>query len=255
MGQLEKYGLYVLCLVIFLILGVTIWGNPAVAAPGQRNEPVAIRVHAGGATLGVDALPVNARSNRNDAQAGGGGIGMIDSLLSPVKVQSPPRKISGPEVKKPIDNSPSIGQLLDGDGSGVIHQEQETPKPTPVVAATREYKVESGDTLGGIAEKHLGSTRYIDRIRAVNKGLTDDLSIGQVLILPMSVSSGATASKTETSALSGHRTYTINKNDTFEGIAKRELRSTARVKEIVALNPNVDPRLLQLGAKIRLPAQ
>ena len=29
MGQLEKYGLYVMCLVIFLILGVTLWGEPA----------------------------------------------------------------------------------------------------------------------------------------------------------------------------------------------------------------------------------
>ena len=28
MGQLEKYGLYVLCLVIFLILGVAMWGDP-----------------------------------------------------------------------------------------------------------------------------------------------------------------------------------------------------------------------------------
>ena len=42
MGQLEKYGLYVLCLVIFLILGVTIWGDPAGQPPGQRNESVPI---------------------------------------------------------------------------------------------------------------------------------------------------------------------------------------------------------------------
>ncbi len=27
MGQLERYGLYVLCLVIFLILGIAIWGD------------------------------------------------------------------------------------------------------------------------------------------------------------------------------------------------------------------------------------
>ena len=32
MGQLERYGLYVLCLVIFLILGVAIWGGDPVAA-------------------------------------------------------------------------------------------------------------------------------------------------------------------------------------------------------------------------------
>src|SRR5262249_18440166 len=37
MGQLEKYGLYVLCLVIFLILGVAIWGgDPATPTGGKE---------------------------------------------------------------------------------------------------------------------------------------------------------------------------------------------------------------------------
>ena len=36
MGQLERYGLYVLVVVIFLILGVAIWGeDPGVSRPGQ----------------------------------------------------------------------------------------------------------------------------------------------------------------------------------------------------------------------------
>ena len=39
MGQLEKYGLYVLCLVIFLILGVAIWGEP-VSAQGRAITSV-----------------------------------------------------------------------------------------------------------------------------------------------------------------------------------------------------------------------
>ena len=33
MGQLERYGLYVLCLVIFLILGVAVWGEPSARKP------------------------------------------------------------------------------------------------------------------------------------------------------------------------------------------------------------------------------
>ena len=40
MGQLEKYGLYVLCLVIFLILAVTIWPGDVAASPEQRNAAV-----------------------------------------------------------------------------------------------------------------------------------------------------------------------------------------------------------------------
>ena len=39
MGQLERYGLYVLCLVIFLILGVAMWGdgNTVAAKVGAGN--------------------------------------------------------------------------------------------------------------------------------------------------------------------------------------------------------------------------
>ena len=45
MGQLEKYGLYVLCLVIFLILGVTIWGGGDLPPPG-KNSTAAIKAPA-----------------------------------------------------------------------------------------------------------------------------------------------------------------------------------------------------------------
>ena len=44
MGQLEKYGLYVLCLVIFLILGVTLWGGGDAVTP-QRLRTVATKSH------------------------------------------------------------------------------------------------------------------------------------------------------------------------------------------------------------------
>ena len=42
MGQLERYGLYVLCIVIFLILGVALWGgDPVLPAPpsSARSGP------------------------------------------------------------------------------------------------------------------------------------------------------------------------------------------------------------------------
>ena len=38
MGQLEKYGLYVLCLVICLILGVAIWGGDPGSATIDRAQ-------------------------------------------------------------------------------------------------------------------------------------------------------------------------------------------------------------------------
>jgi LysM repeat protein len=47
--------------------------------------------------------------------------------------------------------------------------------------------------------------------------------------------------------------YVIQKGDNLYKISKKLLGSTKYVKEIVNLNPNVDPRRLIVGSKIRLP--
>ena len=87
----------------------------------------------------------------------------------------------------------------------------------------------------------------VGRIRDLNKGLSDKLKIGQVLILPASSSPSVAA------ASGTYRTYTISKNDNFERIAKRELKAASRVREIQQLNPNVNPLLLIPGKTIKLP--
>ena len=74
MGQLEKYGLYVMCLVIFLILGVTLWGEPATARSSSARQNAAI--HAG-MTGSANARPVRRRAtplrpaSRSERQAPG----------------------------------------------------------------------------------------------------------------------------------------------------------------------------------------
>ncbi|MEZ6234727.1 MAG: LysM peptidoglycan-binding domain-containing protein [Phycisphaerales bacterium] len=50
------------------------------------------------------------------------------------------------------------------------------------------------------------------------------------------------------------REYTIRDDDTFEAIALRELGSRGRVSEILAANPDRDPRRLRAGDVIRIPA-
>ncbi len=49
MGQLERYGLYVLCLVIFLILGIAIWGDNsgAVVPQGTESQSLAVTSNVG----------------------------------------------------------------------------------------------------------------------------------------------------------------------------------------------------------------
>ena len=55
----------------------------------------------------------------------------------------------------------------------------------PVASAARTHTVVSGDTLGGIAKKYLGSTkRANDQANKRRAQSADDLKIGQVLRIP-----------------------------------------------------------------------
>ena len=82
MGQLEKYGLYVLCLVIFLILGVAIWGGDA-APVHAGNSPLAGNV---AAPPGGNPAPAIKREGapRLDASKG------FESLLADVATPKAP---------------------------------------------------------------------------------------------------------------------------------------------------------------------
>lgn len=48
-------------------------------------------------------------------------------------------------------------------------------------------------------------------------------------------------------------TYTIQKGDTFIGIARRVYGNEGKFKDIIAANPGVDPNKLQVGQVINLP--
>ena len=63
MGQLEKYGLYVMCLVIFLILGVTLWGEPATSRSKAARENASIHASMTGA---VNTRAVRRRASMDD---------------------------------------------------------------------------------------------------------------------------------------------------------------------------------------------
>ena len=237
MGQLEKYGLYVLCLVIFLILGVAIWGEPAAASPGQREDVVAMRVGGVGSTqVGNGISSPQRRSLLPDPlnELLGPEPTVLD-LVSSVSVDVP----SKATVKKSTPEVAAKPELV------------ADVKPKPEVAATRVYKVRKNETLSEIALKQLGSTRYVKQIMAVNPGLTDRIYIGQRIKLPAKKKS----SRSRGSAVLDNsvRKYTICPGDNFSRIAKVELGDASRFGEIEALNPNVNPDALQIGKKVNLP--
>lgn len=235
MGQLEKYGLYVLCLVIFLILGVTIWGKPASATKQAPGDSLAMRADA----LGV--RPSNSMTQGRRASSDGTILDLDDLLSSGAR---PPNPVSRSVPKEAPTESGAVSR-----GPGVKAAAPVKVAAEPV-AKTRKYKVRSGDMLGSIALKQLGSTRFIGRIEALNPGLKEKhLQIGKEILLP--VLDGRVAKLASSSA--SYRMYTIAPKDSFERIARVELGDKKRVKELMQLNPNMDPRRLMPGKTIRLP--
>lgn len=250
MGQLEKYGLYVMCLVIFLILGVTLWGEPANATRTAGREQAAMHAAAG---------PQDAAFQRSPSRPVD-----LDTLLGPVK-QQPERYEQVADLAKQ-DRGQQGNQMRDavlGQSKPQPVTEREVsakpvPTPQPVLSTNRPtYKVKKGDVLSVIAQKQCGSTRHLQRILDLNPDLDspDDVRVGDTLVLPSPAELGSVSRTSANPAVASgaYRTCRIRKGDTYEAIAIRELGSVSRTAELIRMNSDKPPRKLQLGATIKLP--
>ena len=241
MGQLEKYGLYVLCLVIFLILGVTIWGGGDLQA-GQRRGP----------GTSPSNLMVNADKSTTAGRDDGAAVTPdLQKLLRPVERSPEPKK-------EPIPVDANTLVKIGGEANKGTNASPTAEKPPPAPEVRQTYKVVSGDTLDRIARQKLGSAALRTEIERLNPGVQPSrLQIGQELVLPTTAELAAAGSKVAPAptpiAAEDAASYTIAKGDTLEGIARRKLGSPHRTAELRSLNPEVDPTRLRIGQKIRLP--
>ncbi len=119
------------------------------------------------------------------------------------------------------DNSLSIGQLL-----FIPKEESETEEG-------EIYIVQSGDTLYGIANKF---NLTVDELKKLNNLTSNNLSIGQKLIVSMP------SSKTTT--------YTVSKGDTLYGIANKFGVSVDSIKSLNNLTSNT----LSIGQVLKIPS-
>ncbi len=231
MGQLEKYGLYVLCLVIFLILGVALWGDPAAAADRPQSQ------HARQASVVVNPLAQEFDLNKMEAILGGG-----EPKRDPAPQQEPQPQGGGEPKPEPIVQS------------------EPAPQPEPVVEQRETYTVVAKDSLASIARKRLGSERHVKLLLELNPGVTPErLKVGQSLSMPTTIElagvGGTSKKQPEPSGSGALRTHEVQKGDTFEGLAMRYLNDRKRVLEIKKLNPTLDPTKLREGQKILIPAK
>lgn len=183
-----------------------------------------------------------------------GGLQPQGQVQPGAQPQTQPAPGAALAVNQPAAGQPGVEAVPVSQGTLV------RPTPAPVeranVGAGRSYVVKSGDTLGEIARRELGSSARWTEIQSLNGNLDPKrLRAGMKINLPAGGAPVAKAAgNTPTRAASGgSRSYTIRSGDTLSAVAARELGSAERWSEIAALNPRLDPARLSVGAVIALP--
>lgn len=247
MGQLEKYGLYVLCLVIFLILGVTIWGSGDAAAGGRSPVPM----HAPGSGAGGGARPPAATPPAGERSRS------LDLLTTPPAVTPQNPAAATPRPTGPATPATGNGSAPTGGAPA------NPPAPTAEVATTVLYTVQDGDSFGSIARTRLGKESLWPEIQQLNPDVQPHrLRAGKQIKLPTAAAIAARDSSRQQRAATPvtpvadvGRSYTVKKGDTIERIAINQLGSRKRQEELLALNPTVKPEKIKPGDILKLPAK
>jgi nucleoid-associated protein YgaU len=271
MGQLEKYGLYVLCLLIFLIIGVSIWGDPASAASLEQKAPSA-KV--------ANVVPDLDKLIAVSKPVAGDGSGTKSDTGGTTAKTEPKTEPKVEPIKSPV----------------------EPVAPAPRSDARQTYVIKSGDSYESIARTRYNDASLKTMIAGLNPKLpANKLRIGAEIQLPTAAEIEAKKApkpvvvepvaaekkaepkteakvetkladpkaKTETKAdakkvaaaetkdadAKAPRTYKISAGDTLVGVSRRMLGSDKRVQEILALNPSIEPSRLRQGQMIRVPAK
>src|SRR5690606_34320551 len=218
MGQLERYGLYVLCVVIFLILGVALWGGDPLPPDGTAASSV-----------GVDLRSPPAA----DQPVVGGEPQRVPDVDTVKHLRS---LFLNTSESDPAPTSRFELEPLYGVGSAGANTDDNKKPAAPPAPAFREYVVKRGDTLESIARVHLGSRSAWEDIRRANPGIDPkNLQPGSKLKLPAQASSAQASSAPSASA-----EYEIKPGDRLETIALAKLGSRQRWREIVDANPGLN---------------
>ena len=233
MGQLEKYGLYVLCLVIFLILGVTIWGGDEVAP--ARPTPI--------------AQPIRADRSAPAPEAQRALASVADEVLG---ILQTPNAAAPSQRGLAVDSTGSAANA-----AAIVDSVLDAPSPAPApVAVPAVYVVQDGDTFGSIAKAKLGKESRWPELQRLNPAVQPSkLRKGQELKLPTAAASEPKKKLDAPLPLpaDGTRTYVVAKGDNYERIALNQLGSRKRTADLIAANPGVSPEKLRPGMTIKLP--
>lgn len=276
MGQLEKYGLYVLVVVIVLILGVAIWGGEP---PVPRGDLAAMSTRTDGDPQ--DGVRRPGRFDRidredpfvNEVPANRGGTDDPEAGLGGGRDTTPSPRFR--EVDDGADAGGSAGagsgsgggllsptNLLPNDGGNGGGETVTPPGPERLPPAPRqtEHVLRDGETLGDVARQYLGNANRWQDIARWN-GIEDDRRIraGKRLVIKLepAAADGAQGQAREADAPrpvtpGAAREYVVRSGDSLSKIAERELGSQRHADALKAAN-GLDSDLIRVGQKLVIP--
>jgi LysM repeat protein len=159
----------------------------------------------------------------------------------------------------------TIGLALFGPGTTPVGASSALFEAAAARAAPADasYTVRDGDTLDGIAialgVPHEDIADWVTRVVAINNlGSADQLSIGQVLLLPSGPNPKSGSTSTRAAAGSpADASYTVKDGDTLFGIAVRRGVPADQqwdwVAGVLSLNGLADTDVLSVGQVLKLP--
>jgi len=264
MQQIERFGVIALVFLLITIVAVSFWGDSK--SPGFWSR---LTGHAKQEPTADHILPP---ANSTDT-----------ALTPPAPLDLDPKSAlptdvpPGTLLAAPRNDAPAGSPAAAPDS----HLAPTQPLTPPAAPATNsgEYVVQKGDSLALIARRTLGKESRWTEIAALNPGLTPkNLKVGAKLALPTDATASAAPTSTPTSTpkpktkpsesapkpktelaaapekkVAAGPSCKVQKGDTFKAIARRELGSDERWKEIAELNPGVSSSKLSVGQTLRLP--
>ena len=242
MGNFEKLSVLVIVVIIVMILVVAI--SALTSDPDEVDPGTSASLNQGEPFIKAE----------NDYD-----MPNTEFPSSEPKPTDPIDNLDTPLIEDPNPPEPNV----DSDDLAGNDLAQPTPMADDGLAQQeRSHTVASGETLGEIAEKLLGSYRRYPEIIALNPGLRPEaLRAGTVIKIPamkggsaVPPQSGGIASSGGAPAVPGSD-YVIQSGDSLKRIAKRAYRNFEKWPDIWAANFNLiqDPNNLPVGTRIRLP--
>ncbi len=185
---------------------------------------------------------------------------------SPEQSQQPPSVLLKKIAKKKEGQQDNITQPLKQPIAQVSKKKEKIVEPSspridelnkikPLDPIPQYYVVKKGDSASGISRRILGSVHFLKALMEANPELQPHrLYPGTRLVMPPKKALISVATDyNEDHASNG--SYFVQKGDTLYNIALRECGSVKKVKEIIELNPKVDPGRLMVGQPLRLPIE